>query len=365
MNEPQLSIADLNVVGAEIVLGSVDLDADMSFFTEQLGFQIDSIFPADEPRVVTLSGYGLRVRLERDVETSPCTIRLQCDTPNAMPAVGATLVAPNGTKVMLVEHAPEVELPPVDQAFEVNRIDGDAQWGVGRAGMQYRDIIPGRAGGRFIGSHIRIPKGGPVPDYVHFHKVRFQMIYCYRGWVRLVYQDQGPPFVMQAGDCVLQPPEIRHRVLECGDGLEVIEIGCPAEHLTCVDHELALPTSVHRPDQDFHGQQFVRHRVDQAKWLPSRLSGFEARDLGIGQATHGLAGVSVIRRSDQSLTKRSTHQGEFLFQFVLEGETTLSADAHDALRLAAGDSFVVPAGVGYQLEDCSERLELLEVRLPA
>ena len=191
------------------------------------------------------------------------------------------------------------------------------------------------------------------------------MIYCYRGWVRLVYQDQGPPFVMQAGDCVLQPPEIRHRVLECGDGLEVIEIGCPAEHLTCVDHELALPTSVHRPDQDFHGQQFVRHRVDQAKWLPSRLRGFEARDLGIGQATHGLAGVSVIRRSDQSLTKRSTHQGEFLFQFVLEGETTLSADAHDALRLAAGDSFVVPAGVGYQLEDCSERLELLEVRLPA
>jgi quercetin dioxygenase-like cupin family protein len=40
------------------------------------------------------------------------------------------------------------------------------------------------------------------------------MIYCHRGWVRVVYEDQGEPFVMHPGDCVLQPPGIRHRVLE-------------------------------------------------------------------------------------------------------------------------------------------------------
>ena len=88
----------------------------------------------------------------------------------------------------------------------------------GRAGMIYRDLLPDRQGGRFIASHITIPDGGPVPDYVHHHDVRFQVIHCVRGWVDVVYEDQGPPFRMHAGDTVLQPPHIRHRVLEARPG---------------------------------------------------------------------------------------------------------------------------------------------------
>jgi hypothetical protein len=42
-----------------------------------------------------------------------------------------------------------------------------------------------------IASHIRIPDGGPVPDMVHFHKVGFQLIFCIKGWVDVVYEDQG------------------------------------------------------------------------------------------------------------------------------------------------------------------------------
>ena len=48
---------------------------------------------------------------------------------------------------------------------------GDGDWVVGRAGMLYRDLLPGRLGGCFIASHIRIPEVGPVPDNVHFHQV--------------------------------------------------------------------------------------------------------------------------------------------------------------------------------------------------
>lgn len=118
--------------------------------------------------------------------------------------------------------------------------------------MEYRDLIPDRQGGRFIASHIRIPQGGPVPDYVHYHKIRFQMIFCVRGWVRLVYEDQGPPIVIEAGDAVLQPPEIRHRVLECSEGFEA-EVASPAEHETWLDHELGLPTPAVRRDRDFRG----------------------------------------------------------------------------------------------------------------
>ena len=102
-----------------------------------------------------------------------------------------------------------------------------AHAGQGRAGMLYRDLIPGRLGGRYIASHITIPEGGPVADWVHFHRIALQMIFVRRGWVRVVYEDQGEPFVMNAGDLVLQPPEIRHRVLESSPGLEVVEISAP------------------------------------------------------------------------------------------------------------------------------------------
>jgi hypothetical protein len=66
--------------------------------------------------------------------------------------------------------------------------------------MQYRNLLPGRLGGELVASHIRIPRGGLVPDYVHWHDIRLQLIFCYKGWVRVVYEDQGPPFVMQPGD---------------------------------------------------------------------------------------------------------------------------------------------------------------------
>lgn len=177
----------------------------------------------------------------------------------------------------------------------LTRAATDTQWGVGRAGMRYRDLLPERHGGAFIASHFRILDGGPVPDYVHFHKFRFQTIFCRKGWVRVVYEGQGDPFVMYAGDCVLQPPENRHRVLESSAGAEVVELGTPAEHITMADHNLALPTPELYPQRDFSSQRFVRHVAAEATWSPWRMDGFEMRDTGIAAATAGLAGVRVLR----------------------------------------------------------------------
>ena len=163
--------------------------------------------------------------------------------------------------------------------------------------MNYRDLIPGRQGGRFIASHIQIPDGGPVADHVHYHDIRFQMIYVYKGWVNLVYEDQGQTFVLHAGDCVLQPPRIRHRVLESSPGLEVIEVACPAVHDTYIDHNITLPTEEELPDRNYQGQRFVKYikTEEKDKWQPWRLTGFEFQDTGIGAATEELAGVKIIR----------------------------------------------------------------------
>ena len=355
-------------VTGEVILPAPDFDATLAFFRDRLGFRLDAIHPADDPAVASLSGHGLRLRLERDAAGPAPALRLAGSDPAALLGGAAHVAAPNGTVVTAAAADPPLDLPPLDQAFSIVTAAGDGSgsdgWGTGRAGMLYRDLIPQREGGRFIASHIRIPQGGPVPDNVHFHRIRFQMIYNYRGRVRLVYEDQGDPFEMGPGDCVLQPPEIRHRVLECSDGLEVVEIGCPARHMTLLDHDMALPTGRCLPARDYGGQRFVLHRAATAEWAPSDMAGFAARDLGIAAATGGLAEATVLRREAAAIDVALRHEGEFLFHFVLEGTLDLAVEGRAPARLAAGDCFTVPAGMAFRLAANGGPLELLRVRLP-
>jgi mannose-6-phosphate isomerase-like protein (cupin superfamily) len=354
---------------AQVLLPCRDLAATLAFFTDRLGFKVNLIFPADSPHTAVVSGHGLTLRLETGAPAAPMTLRLLCDLAALPDGTPHGMTSPDGTRIELVEVRLPVEVPAGTQEFVLSRLGNQAggdDWGVGRAGMQYRDLIPSRLGGRFIASHIRIPVGGPVPDYVHFHRIRFQMIYCKAGWARLVYEDQGEPFLFHAGDCVLQPPEIRHRVLEASDGLEVIEIGCPALHETFADHAMTLPTPHLLPERDFGGQRFVRHVASEAMWLPWRVPGFEMRDTGIAAATDGLAGARVVRPRDGGAAKAmfQPHRGEFLFLFALAGEAGIGSRELGLHRLAVNDSCVIPAGVDYTLE-AGAGAELLEVTLPA
>lgn len=350
---------------AEVVLPCKDFDGSLDFFRQKLGFKIETIYPADRPTTAIIFGHGVRLRLERGSELAPVTLRLTSNDPGFEAPVDMT--APNGARIIVAPKDKGYVLPPVDQSFVFQPIGETPNWGAGRAGMLYRDLIPNRQGGRFIASHIQIPSGGPVPDYVHFHKVRFQMIYCKAGWVRLAYEDQGDPFILKAGDCVLQPPEIRHRVLECSDGLEVVEIGCPAEHPTMVDHAMTLPTGKTDPDRDFNGQLFVRHEADKAEWHPWRFDGFAYRDLGIEAATHGLARVRVAKAAAaaESGAQTSSHGGEFLFLFALSGHGALSVEGEGDFDLSPGDSTVIPAGAAFKVDSAADGLELLEVGIPA
>jgi len=354
-----------NIQAAEVCVPSADLAADLAFFTETLGFRLDTIFPADDPAVATLSGHGTRLRLERGMAGSPGALRLLCRDPDAVAGGRRELTAPNGARIHLVEAEVPVERPPTRHAFVVRRLKDNAPWVIGRAGMAYRDLIPGRLGGSIIASHIRIPDAGPVPDMVHYHAVGFQLIYCYSGWVRLVYEDQGPPFVLGAGDCVIQPPRIRHRVLEASEHLHVIEIGVPADHVTTVDHEMTLPTPTARRDRVFDGQVFCHSLAADAIWAPWRLPGYAARDTGIGVATGGVASVQVARPAGAAAPAVASHDSDILFTFVLAGAVTLRGQGQGAHALGEGDAFVIPPGLPTSLTEASRDLQLLEVSLPA
>jgi mannose-6-phosphate isomerase-like protein (cupin superfamily) len=358
----QTAPAELSTVrAAEVMIACHDIAAALGFYVELLGFRVASIFPADAPTVAVLHGYGLRLRLD-PAATAPGSLRLHSDDPDVL-GPDRRLVAPDGTIIEIVPANPPLMLPPVQQSFVLERASDEASWSVGRAGMRYRDLIPGRQGGRFVASHIHIPSAGPVPDYVHFHDVRFQMIFCYRGWTRLVYEDQGEPFILNAGDCVLQPPHIRHRVLESSANLEVIELGCPALHETHADPDMSLPTATLNQDRLFGGQRFVRHQAHNASWEPYS-HGFERRRVGLREATLGLAEASVLRPSGTASPNLQSHDGEFFFHFVLQGSATLERGGHAPNDLFAADCYVMPAGETFALNRRSADLEILEVTLP-
>ena len=219
--------------------------------------------------------------------------------------------------------------------------------------MLYRDLIPGRLGGRYIASHITIPGGGPVSDWVHYHRISLQMIYVRRGWVRVVYEDQGDPFVMNEGDLVLQPPEIRHRVLESSGPLEVVEITAPAAHETFADHRMELPAG-DRPDRLYSGQRFLHHVADDTAWTP--FQGAEAQETQMLASTGGLCDVRTIRPAGATDLALGPHDGELVFGFVLDGRARLNGTLVDA-----ADAFVIPPGEGWKLADMSKDFRLLHV----
>lgn len=296
-----------------------DLDSAIAALRAQ-GFRIETIYPADEPHCATLSRGAETVRLSTRAGVAPPASALQ-------------------------EFRPE---------FVLTRAGDSAP---GRAGMRYRDLIPGRLGGRYIASEITIDEGGPVADWVHFHRLAFQMICVRRGWVRVVYEDQGAPFVMNPDDIVLQPPGIRHRVLESSPGLGVIELSCPALHETCADHAMALPTAAAAPDRRFGGQRFVRHVAAETPWTP--FAGGEARETGIAQATGGVADVRIVRPSGSGPLEFQGHDGELVFGFVLDGAARV--DRGSSADVMTSTAFVIPPGEAWRLTDPSDDFRLLHV----
>ncbi|MEO0381353.1 MAG: cupin, partial [Pseudomonadota bacterium] len=184
---------------AQVRLATTNLREDIAFFTKTLGLRMDMIFPADDPSVAVFSGHGLSLRLEAGTDAPAGALRVATDDPGGFP--DRALVSPGGTQVEICDLNPPLEMPETVHSFVVRRLADQAPWVIGRAGMHYRDLIPDRLGGSIIASHIRIPDGGPVPDMVHYHTVGFQLIFCYKGWVDLVYEDQGDPFRLEEGCC--------------------------------------------------------------------------------------------------------------------------------------------------------------------
>ncbi|KAI8837102.1 hypothetical protein BC829DRAFT_405315 [Chytridium lagenaria] len=369
------SLQPSSIKGAQIVVPCGDglLTPTLDFFMKDLGFKVSTIFPADEPKIAVIFGHGLCLRLVEEAAVgakSTHELHILCNIESLSPDAPTVLTAPNGMRVVLVEAEPKFEV----QEIKVQKVimnaaytaaDHHDEWVVGRAGMQYKDLIPGRLDGAVIASIIKIPTGGPVPDYAHFHLIRFQIIFCRQGWVKVVYEDQGEPFILYPGDAVLQPPGIRHQVLESSDALEVVEISAPAVHATHADHSIILPTGKHLPDRVYgNGQCFTRHISSQASIDKGSLTGWDVETTGIGKASNGEVGLRILRSQPVEAGERLTlkHGGEMKFFVVLEGAGVLSGQGFSA-KVVRDDSFALPADETFELT-VEASMTVMEVSVP-
>jgi mannose-6-phosphate isomerase-like protein (cupin superfamily) len=124
----------------------------------------------------------------------------------------------------------KAKAPPRKQSFVASHLNPDAFAGGLRSYAKYRDLGMAAATNGLAQAHVikMIPPCDPaVVSKRHYHDVEFQMIYVLKGWISGEYD--GEIVTMREGSCWLQPPKIKHTVLDYSDDCELLEIILPAE----------------------------------------------------------------------------------------------------------------------------------------
>ena len=120
------------------------------------------------------------------------------------------------------------------QIFRVSHHSEEDFDGGLRRYAKYRDLGMAKATGGMVQAHVIrfVPPCRPEEvSKLHYHDVEFQMIYVLKGWIKTELEGQGA-HVMRPGSAWIQPPRIKHKVLDYSDDCEVLEIVLPAEFKT-------------------------------------------------------------------------------------------------------------------------------------
>jgi quercetin dioxygenase-like cupin family protein len=101
-----------------------------------------------------------------------------------------------------------------------------------RSFFEYRDLgVKEATQGQVVAHVIRAASGTDFSSQAHFHITTFQMVYILKGWIEFEYEGQGI-VRLEAGSCVYQPPEIRHREVGHSEDIEMLEVVLPASFKT-------------------------------------------------------------------------------------------------------------------------------------
>jgi mannose-6-phosphate isomerase-like protein (cupin superfamily) len=124
--------------------------------------------------------------------------------------------------------------PRGKQRFTVShRSETDFAGGLRRY-AKYRDLGISAATSGLVQAHVIqfVPPCRPEEvSKLHYHDVEFQMVYVLKGWIKTELEREGG-ITMREGSCWIQPPRVKHRVLDYSDDCQVLEIVLPADFKT-------------------------------------------------------------------------------------------------------------------------------------
>jgi uncharacterized RmlC-like cupin family protein len=130
--------------------------------------------------------------------------------------------------------APRLKAATPAQRFAVSHLnEADYTRDGLRSYAFYRDLGIAAASGGLCQAHV-IRLLSPCTDEVrkqHSHETELQLIYVLQGWVKNEFEGEGV-HMMSAGSCWLQPPGIKHAVLDYSADAELLEIIVPADFKT-------------------------------------------------------------------------------------------------------------------------------------
>lgn len=116
-------------------------------------------------------------------------------------------------------------------------------------------------------------------------------------------------------------------------------------------------------------QRFVISHLDEGDFKTGGLRDYSAyRDLGIAEATDGLAEAHVIRMVAPfrpELSARHHHDVQFQMVYCLKGWFQTEFEGVGVRRLEAGSCWLQPPGIRHTVLGWSDDCELLEIVLPA
>jgi hypothetical protein len=144
---------------------------------------------------------------------------------------------PSPVSDMLIEKNKIVEMMTSShpQSFAVSHHSEEAFVGGGlRKFATYRDLGITSATNGLLHAHVMRfipPFCAEEVSRRHYHEVGFQLLYCLKGWIKYEFEGQGE-VLMRQGSCWLEPPKIKHTVLDYSDDCEVLEVVMPADFKT-------------------------------------------------------------------------------------------------------------------------------------
>jgi mannose-6-phosphate isomerase-like protein (cupin superfamily) len=126
-----------------------------------------------------------------------------------------------------------------------------------------------------------------------------------------------------------------------------------------------MPIKLARPKQ----RVAISHHREEDFRADGLRAYAQYRDLGIADATHGLARAHVIRLigpcNPEEVSKLHYHDVEFQMVYVLKGWVKTYMDGVGETTFQVGSSWTQPPKIKHLIMDYSDDVELLEVILPA